>query len=800
MRDLFLAPKYANVALYGVGGSGKTQVALELAHQVMVDSQFREYSIFWVSAMSAHQFDSGYAGIIEQVSTIPQRTDEEPKESVQRYLSSGAAGYWFLIIDNADSQEVLFESSGTRGIAKYLPRHRNGKTLFTSRSQELARKLSRDKGITKELGAMSLSEARSVFEISLERTDLLDDSASVTKLFNELAHLPLTMTQAAAYLNNNPITIAEYLQMLRRPEDNLVKRLSRGFGNDSGSSSAVATTWLFSFERIWSSDKVARDLLCFISCIEPKGIPRSILPLVGTDTQMENAINTLHSYGLIILRENNDLLDMHKLVHAAIRTWIMAKGNAVDVAKQAIEHLSKIFRSNEYTTRGVWADYLPHVCRALSLQAEIPLDEPFEPGFTLRFWVGRFFVADGQIKNAIKHLREALLSPDDPDLLESKHRLAVAYLDDGRGREAVDLLEHVVTIRKTLAENHPGRLSSQLQLGRAYTLTDQMNKAFPQLQTVVNVREATLTRDHPDLLTSQHQLALACLEVGRVKAAIELLEHVFEARQRLAEDNPDRLVVQRDLGAAYVADEQVNKYFPLLDRVVTIQRQILDPRHPDRLDAEQYFAVACLCIMQTKTAVDWLTYILEKRRESLIDDHPDVISTRLTLARAYYYNRQISQSVEQFELVVKSCMSTLSAGHRTTLSAQLDLGMVYVEIQQDNMAIPVLEETTAKLAAKLAGNNSDLIIGEYWLAVAYMRTGQIPMAIPLLEHVLHIRRETLPENHHQVLMSQYLLAKAYFRSKQDMRAAELLEHYLDIMKALRPKNDPMLIEPESYLA
>lgn len=78
------------LAVVGLGGVGKTQVVLELAYTVK--ERWPAYSIYWVPAVSAESFEQVYRDIATQCSVALNPTEEDPKESVRRYLNSGSAG------------------------------------------------------------------------------------------------------------------------------------------------------------------------------------------------------------------------------------------------------------------------------------------------------------------------------------------------------------------------------------------------------------------------------------------------------------------------------------------------------------------------------------------------------------------------------------------------------------------------------------------------------------------------------------------------------------------------------------
>jgi hypothetical protein len=190
-------------------------------------------------------------------------------------------------VDNADDMDMFFGSSDEPGgIDQYLPESESGRTLFTTRSRKAALSVARHDVI--ELHEMGSQEAMSLLEKSIHRKDLLDTEAPVADLLRELTYLPLAIVQAAAYLDMNPVSISKYLGLLRGTEQDMVGLMSEEFRDDTryrGSQNAVATTWLVSFNQIRKSDPAATDLLSFLSCIEPKAIPLSILPQMQFEEQ-----------------------------------------------------------------------------------------------------------------------------------------------------------------------------------------------------------------------------------------------------------------------------------------------------------------------------------------------------------------------------------------------------------------------------------------------------------------------------------------------------------------------------------
>jgi hypothetical protein len=199
------------LSIVGLGGTGKTQMALQFAYSVK--ERWPEFSILLVPALNMESFEQACGSIAKalRISQAGGGDDEDVKELVQQYLSSSRAGRWLLVVDNADDADIFFGTEQSKGIVDYLPKSETGLVVYTMRTPEIA-ELTR--GDVVELGAMDRDDATAFLAKSLTKKDLLCDDATTTELLDELTCLPLAIAQAAAYLNRNRMSVAKYLQLL----------------------------------------------------------------------------------------------------------------------------------------------------------------------------------------------------------------------------------------------------------------------------------------------------------------------------------------------------------------------------------------------------------------------------------------------------------------------------------------------------------------------------------------------------------------------------------------------------------
>ncbi|TGJ86578.1 hypothetical protein E0Z10_g2205 [Xylaria hypoxylon] len=420
-QQLFTEDGHQRVCLHGLGGVGKTQVAVRIAYEAKDELGFL---VIWLPAANSATFQQACAEAVKQLA-IQAVEDEDPKEVLQKYLNSDRAGKWLLVIDNVDEMGTLLGSSDEPGIHRSLPKSDNGRILFTTRSYDIAARVAGDDTI--ELKKMSPKEARRYLEKKVQ-LDHQDDVAA-TELLVQLTHLPLAITQAAAYLKRNKVSVRQYLDLLLKTESNMAKLMTWDFYDKDryeGSQNAVALTWQVSFKQICDINATAAELLRFISRIEPKAIPRSMLPMAESETELIDTIGTLIGYAFLDIREGSDTYDMHSLVHLATRTWVNTEGYEKTAIADAVAHLSNVFPTDDWENRHVWRQYLPHALRALQ-EDGIRSEESTE----LCFWVGRCLNRDGQYKDAVRILedvvstQEKALAEDHPDRLASQHALAI---------------------------------------------------------------------------------------------------------------------------------------------------------------------------------------------------------------------------------------------------------------------------------------------------------------------------------------------------------------------------------------
>jgi hypothetical protein len=231
---LFAKDPPPKLAITGLGGVGKTQVVLELAYRIR--DKYPECSIFWIPATTTESLQQAYLDVGQKLG-IPGLQEEQAdvKKLVQDYLSQESAGQWLLIFDNADDMDMWINKGGNKndshGLKDYLPRSRQGRIVLTTRSRKIAVKLAQSNVI--EVLEMDEEVATQLLSKSLINQELSSNHQEDTlKLLQQLTFLPLAIVQAVAYINENGITLSDYLSLLEEQELDVVDLLSEDFEDD----------------------------------------------------------------------------------------------------------------------------------------------------------------------------------------------------------------------------------------------------------------------------------------------------------------------------------------------------------------------------------------------------------------------------------------------------------------------------------------------------------------------------------------------------------------------------------------
>ncbi|KAF4474585.1 hypothetical protein CGGC5_v017065 [Colletotrichum fructicola Nara gc5] len=318
-------------ALVGMGGFGKSQMAIRFAHHL--HATLPKTSVFWVHGSTKATFEESYRSIAD-VLALPRRRDPNVNvlALVRDWLEREDVSPWLMIIDNADDVKMLLSKDTNETYLSYLPKRENGKILITSRSWAAADELTGNVKMIFRVPTMEEAQALQLFQKKIGRDD---NEAAVLRLIDTLDYVPLAINQAAAYIyKRSPrVTVESYLEEFHNSEKRKETLLHSNQGDIQryeGVSHSVVVTWRVTFEQIKHEQPRAANLLSLMSFFQAQNIPEYMLHDYNSgnidseeandkhgetsNVDFEDDLDVLRDYSLVTMTATPGLLEMHSLV------------------------------------------------------------------------------------------------------------------------------------------------------------------------------------------------------------------------------------------------------------------------------------------------------------------------------------------------------------------------------------------------------------------------------------------------------------------------------------------------------
>ena len=298
--------------------------------------------------------------------------------ALHTWLQDDRNDQWLLIIDNADDLSVLDEpftsGNGPKTLFELLPRRKSGIILVTTRDRRVGERLA-VRGHTIAVPAMSLSEGKQLLSTYLDST-VTYTLAEASQLLLALDFLPLAITQAAAYITENFVSLQDYLALLSKGDEDTETLLTESLSDirrDDPDSNSVVKTWKLSFDQIRERDWRAADILSLMAMFDRQSLQVELfMREQESKIGLDKSLATLLNFSFISRTADGDAYRMHSLVRAAIQAWLRLQGTLPDWQQSALSVLAKIFPSGEYENWSRCEAYLPHAMIILQYEPDSP--------------------------------------------------------------------------------------------------------------------------------------------------------------------------------------------------------------------------------------------------------------------------------------------------------------------------------------------------------------------------------------------------------------------------------------------
>jgi len=657
-------------AISGLGGIGKTQIALEYAYRYYQDYQ----AVLWSRADTTEALISGFAAFAELLQ-LPQKDEKDQLiavETVKEWLKTH--DHWLLILDNADELTVVRD---------FLPTTGQGHTLLTTRAAStggLANRIEVEI-LDQDMGALFVLRRAGMLaaDASLDQAEPRD-VALARELVQEMGGLPLALDQAGAYIEETHDSLSDYLKLYRQYRVTLLKE--RG-GLVLDHPEPVATTWSLSFEKVKQSNPAAADLLRVCAFLQPDAIPEEILlegaSYLGQEIQQFStnpltfgkALKALFSYSLIQRNPMEHLLSIHRLVQAVLKDE-MDQTTYHLWADRTVQAVGATLPEVDHRTKGRYERCLSHAqgCAGLIEQLHLTSSVATQLLYQTALYLHNHarYVEARQLYEQALHIREQAHGPDDPQVASLLHGLASLYTEQGKYAQAGPLDQRALHIwEQAHGPEHSKVASSLVCLAEQYREQGKYAQAKPLYERALHIWEQAHGPEYSHVAYPLHGLASLYTEQGKYTQAEPLYERALHILvQTLGPEHPKVARLLNDLAEQYREQGKYAQAEPLYERALHIFEQTLEPKHP--MIAHPLHGLASLYTEQGKYAqaeplYERALHIFEQAHGS---EHSHVAYPLDGLASLYTEQGKYTQAKPLYERALHILVQVLGPQHRLT--------------------------------------------------------------------------------------------------------------------------------------
>ncbi|MFF4346537.1 FxSxx-COOH system tetratricopeptide repeat protein [Streptomyces sp. NPDC001530] len=772
-------------ALFGLGGVGKTQVALEYVHRFMADYDL----VWWISAEDPGNVVSSLAELAARIGA-PGGEDINlaSQEAVQMLARGAPTKRWILVFDNADDPAQL---------TRFFPAGGGGHILVTSRNQAWAQQ-----GASLPIDVFLREE--SVEHLTRRASGLTAEEAD--QVATAVGDLPLAVEQAAAWLAETATPIEDYLRQLA---DQTTEVLD--LNQPADYPKTVAATWNISIARLRERSPASVRLLQLCAFLAAEPISSHLLyskemidalkpydPALQESLLLGRVIREIGRFALAKVDQVSNSIQVHRLVQAVIRSQLTEEEQRH--ARHVVHTVLAGCRPDgdepidDPETWPRFAVIWPHLSASDARNCTEAETRRLLIDRVRYLWKrGEFPGAQALAEDLLVDWKP-ILGEDDVQYLYLRCQLGNILRSQGRYVEAREInTELLERQRRVLGPSHPhtyvtmsGLASDLAALGVYGSAVDFAREAHQGFSQIFH-------ESHRRTLSAANNLALALRMVGRYGEARAIDQDTYDRRiEVLGPDHPYTLAsaarVGRDLREVGRYQESVS----VLSRAYDAHKRILGKEFPGTLSCAKSLAVSLRRAGQFEDARRLTTATRAQYRAQYAKSTPDSLACDLNMAADLFAADEREAAREVAREVLAEYMKVPGEAHPYTQAALNNLGIFHWGCGDIEEAEKVFRQVLRRMGEVLGEQHPHTLFTGINYANVLADQGRLAEARKLEENAVVTLRTVLGPHHPETLaiVANTGLTLAALGRKDE--AARLRDEALSELRALLGDENGMI--------